>query len=145
MKLHSLLSAVLFSALSSSAFAHIYVECGKSTDLENFKTEGFELAISSSGDEFQGQVDGTWSLKLESADADWLKKTDKVIAKTSKDGDATNVEIIIKKAVTPTGPVGTRYIVKDIYSDEPTLERYTMGGFAGTLNTGNFRCISAID
>lgn len=131
--------------LSSSVYANTYVKCGAFVDLEAGKVSGYELEISSENDHYSGPVGKNWNLKLDEQ-ADWLNINSKITARSFKDAnDNTVVEIAIKKAQATTGPVGTLYKLIGLYDDEPILEKYTMGGFAGTIKTGTFKCQSAND
>lgn len=144
MKIFALLICALFA--QSALADNTYVICGKTVDIDSFTIQGFELALSSEGsDAYKGPVGKSWNLKLGSEDSDWLAPNKNVIAKTSKTDGKTAVEIIIKNAQTPSGPVGTRYVLSDLYDDEPVLEKYTFGGFAGKVKAGEFRCLTGND
>lgn len=131
---------------SSSVWANSYIQCGKTADFDNFKVAGFELAVSSEDDLYEGAVGGSWDLKLGSEDEDWEQPNPKIVAKTVQNQDGT-VTIVITKTVgnSPTGAVGEQYQLIDLYNDTPVLEKYNIGGFTGKLKTGTFQCISAID
>lgn len=133
--------------LSSTAFANTHVKCGKQADLDNAPDViGYELELSSEGvDDYSGAVGGSWNLKLHSEDSEWLAPNPAITAKNYKSGDQVIVEITIEQGRSSSGPVGTKYRLVDLYSDEPKLEKYTMGGFAGTLLLGTLQCFSGND
>lgn len=133
--------------MSSTAFANTYVKCGKQADLESApEVVGYELELSSEGaDDYTGAVGGSWNLKLQSEDSEWLAPNPNITAKNYKSGDQMIVEISIQQGRSSSGPIGTKYRLVDLYSDEPTLEKYAMGGFAGTLMLGKFQCFSGND
>lgn len=138
-------AAVICGILPLSAFANTYVQCGKFVDLEAGKVTGYELEISSENDLYSGPVGKNWNLKL-NQNADWLTVNPKITAKSSKNAeDRTVIEITLKQAESVTGAVGIQYKLIDLYSDEPTLEKYTMGGFAGSVRIATFKCQSAND
>lgn len=142
MKLLVLMSCLVFSV---EAFSYTYVKCGKSVDFENFVVSGYELELSSESDDYMGTVGGTWNLKLKSEDSDWLPASRNITAQSSiVDGD-TIIQIIIIFDRTPSGPVGLRYKLIGLYDDAPVLEKYTMGGFAGSVKTATFECFSGND
>lgn len=132
--------------LAPSAFANTYVICGKSVDADTMEATGYELELSSEGeDDYSGPVGKKWNMKLDSQDSEWLAPSEKVIAKNyEQDGD-TIIEIKIIQGQSPSGPVGTRYKLIGLYNDEPVLEKFTMGGFAGTIKVGTFQCASGND
>lgn len=139
--------ALVLSLQTSAAFANTYVKCGKEASLDNAPdVVGYELELSSEdSDGYSGPVGGTWNLKLENENSEWLASNPNIRAKTVKSGDQVNVEITITRGRSSSGPVGTKYLLVDLYSDEPTLEKYTMGGFAGPLMLGTFQCFSGND
>lgn len=145
MKNTLLIATLLSFAAPSLALAHTYVKCGKTADLEEGTVSGYELELSSQGgDDYAGAVGGNWNLKL-AEDGEWLAANPKITAKKTKVGDDTVIEITIKIAQAASGPVGTRYKLTGLYDDQPTLEKFTMGGFAGTQKIGTFQCISGND
>lgn len=140
------LTVLLGTVLSSSAFANTYVKCGKTADFDSYEVTGYELELSSEGaDDYSGPVGTNWNMKLGSEDSEWLKPNKKITAKSYEvDGD-TVVEITVKMAATPSGAVGTVYKLIGLYNEAPTLEKYTMGGFAGFLKVGTYQCLSGND
>lgn len=129
--------------LLSQAQAATYIECGESVT-DDYDVIGFELAISSEriyG--YQGPVGGTWNLKL--AAGQWLAKNEKITANYMEDVFDTDVEIKIVEGNSPSGPVGTRYMVRHFWANAPVLEKYTMGGFVGSVKVGTYECYSSHD
>lgn len=143
MKILATLCAALFSSL---ALANTYVKCGKAVNPETQEVTGYELELSSEGnDDYSGPVGKNWNLKLESENSPWLSANNNIVAKNYKKGGDVVVEISIKMAQSASGPVGTQYKLIGLYSETPVLEKYTMGGFAGSLKTGTFQCLSGND
>lgn len=140
-----MLSAILV-LWSSSVFANTYVRCGHAVDWNNWEVEGYELELSTEGaDDYSGSVGVNWNMKLGSEDAEWLNPNPNITAKNYKvDGD-TIVEIQIVMGKSMSGPVGTRYVLTGLYDDSPRLEKFTMGGFAGSVKTGTFECFTGHD
>lgn len=133
------------SFLGSSVFAQSYVKCGTDVDLDTMEVTGYELEMSSDNDDYSGPVGENWNLKLDE-NGDWLSPRRNVLARSLQDSNQrTLVEITISKGATATGAVGTVYKLIDLYSEEPVLEKYTMGGFAGTVKLGTFKCLSGND
>jgi hypothetical protein len=141
-KLFSLFTVCSF--FSSWAFANTYVICGTAVDPEEQIVTGYELELSSEDDEYSGPVGKTWNLKLEK-NSDWLPFSKRVVAKTSKVANDTIIEIEITQAQSASGIVGTVYKLIGLYNEQPILEKYTMGGFAGSIKIGTFQCLSAND
>lgn len=135
-------AAALF--FSAPAFANTYVMCGKSVDLENQIVDGYELELSSENDEYTGAVGGNWNLKLD-LNSDWLTPSPKVTATQSEVAGNTIIEIKIVTARSASGAVGSVYKLIGLYDEEPVLEKYTMGGFAGSVKIGTFKCQSGND
>lgn len=129
----------------SYAMANAYVICGKSVDPDGQKVTGFELELSSESDTFKGPVAGTWHMKIGSQSAEWLAPSKKIIASTSNDSGQVDVTVMMTHGRSVTGPVGSKYILKDLYNDQPTLEKYIVGGVVGLLKVGTFECYSGND
>jgi hypothetical protein len=130
---------------SSMAFANTYVKCGESVDLMADTVSGYELEISSENDIYSGPVGENWNLKVDEA-GNWLDVNKNITARSFKDADDnTVIEVSIKQGQSVTGPVGIKYKLIGLYDDEPVLEKYTMGGFAGSVKIGTFQCQSAND
>lgn len=132
-------------AFSIKAHSYTYVRCGQSVDFENFEVSGYELELSSESDDYTGTVGGTWNLKLKSEKSDWLPASRNITAQSSVENGDTIVQIVIIFDRTPSGPVGIRYKLIGLYDDAPVLERYTMGGFSGSVKTARFECYSGND
>lgn len=140
-----ILFATLF--LTNMAFASSIVKCGVKADVDNFEVKGYELELSSQNDDFSGAVGGTWHMKVGSEKSKWLKKNPKITAETSEneDGD-TVVEVVLRGARTPTGYTGTRYVLIGLYSEQPTLEKWSLGGgIIGRRKLATFECVAAQD
>jgi hypothetical protein len=145
MKLATFALAALTVLFANTSHASIYISCGTGEPNEEMSYgENQELQISSADDVFEGPVGGTWELKL-GANEDWMQPTPSVTAVLTGVEGARGVEVTIQSANTPSGPVGIRYILNDIYSDTPSLEKYTYGGFTGAMKIGEYNCVSAID
>ena len=130
---------------ASQANAAIWISCGKGKVLDGGIFEKEEAQFSSEDDNFSGSLGGTWEMKL--GHTDWLNPSKKVTAKTTEADGVTTVEInIVTGKANGKTPVGTRYVLTDIYTDEPTLEKFNLsGGFAGNTKTGTFKCVTGID
>jgi len=141
-----MICAIIVSlAFVQPALAYTYVKCGKTVSVEDLTTEGFELEISSETDEYSGAVGGNWQMKLGSEDSKWLKSNRNIVAKKTVNKKSTDIDISIIKANTPSGPVGTQYKLFGLYSEQPRLEKYNVGGFTGYLKVGEYQCASAND
>jgi len=127
--------------LSSVSMANTYVKCGQSLNESGDDVIGYELEVSSESDIYSGPVGGSWNLKLRSEDSEWLEKNPKVTAREAN-GD---IEISLKMDQSASGPVGVKYVLKGLYDDYPVLEKYSMGGFAGNIKQGTFKCFSGND
>lgn len=145
MKLFALaLSGLLLSTLAQAS--NTVAVCGKTTNADEFSVTEFELMISSEdSDGYNGAVGGTWNMKVGSDESEWLAKNDKIKASMKKVGDKTQVEIVIVEGRGATGPVGTRYVLADLYGEETTLEKWNFGGFTGKVMVGEFNCLTAAD
>ena len=131
--------------MSSTSFAYTYVKCGDKVNKKTGEVTGYKLELSSENDRYSGSVGKNWNLKTEE-DGDWLAPNPNVVARKSKNENGeTLIDIIITRAKTPTGPTGTHYQLIDLYGDYPVLEKYTMGGFAGTKKIATYECISGND
>jgi hypothetical protein len=141
-----LILALIFS--SSSAFANAYVKCGKSVNQETNKVTGYELELSSDNDNFSGVVGKNWNLSLEKEN-NWMKTkgNENVTAQMNKDKEYNvTVEVFIRGAKTASGWTGTRYVLANLYSDFPTLEKWTLGGgIVGPMKQGSYKCYSGND
>lgn len=141
----SLLAFAVLCLLASTSHASSMVSCGTGEPNEELSYgANQELQISSGDDQYEGQVDGTWSLKLKTQ-ADWMKATPAVTAKTTKNEEGATVITVRMIQAQGMGPVGIQYVLTDLYSDTPTLEKYAIGGFAGGSKVGTYNCISVID
>ncbi len=138
---------LLFIALilPSTVFANSYIICGQTASFDDGMTvTGYELELSSEDDNYSGPVGKNWNLKLKE-NGEWLKPNDAVVATSlEKDGDVT-VRITIAAASSVTGPVGSQYVLTNLFDEEPVLEKFTMGGFAGSVKIGTFHCVGAYD
>jgi hypothetical protein len=104
------------------------------------------LELSSEGSSgYSGPLGNSWSLKLGSKKSAWMKPNRNVTAKSSKSGNTINVEIAIKNGQSVTGAVGTLYRLIDLYSETPTLEKYSMGGISGFEKIATYQCLSGND
>lgn len=140
------LVSFVFCALGSGAFANTYVKCGKFHDKKSDKIYGYELELSSeSPDDYSGPAGRNWNIKLFKERSEWLDLSPNIVAKNFKRDEKTVVEITMKYGDTPTGPVGLRYVLSDLYADYPTLEKFSFGGFAGTVKLGTYACITGND
>src|SRR5688500_16205914 len=130
-----LVTLLIASFFTPVSFANTYVKCGLEASFDRAPdVVGYELELSSEGeDDYSGPVGEKWNMKLGREDSEWLEPNSKVTAKNFLKGEDTIVEITIEIGSSVTGPVGTRYVLTSLYDDEPTLEKYTMGGFAGTI------------
>jgi|GEM_PF-2617708 hypothetical protein len=143
MKITAFLIAVL---VAFPAAANTYIKCGKTADLAAFEVTGYELELSSEGaDDYSGPVGEKWNLKLKSESSQWLPPNQNVTAKNYQENGRTIVEITLKMARSVSGPVGLRYKLIGLYDETPTLEKFTMGGFAGTVKVATFQCLSGND
>lgn len=131
------------SLISAHAFANTYVKCGKTADPETLTVSGYEIEISSEGnDDYSGPVEGKWNLKVGSESSDWMKEDPKVTAKNYK----MNNDVIIEIRMESMFPnQGTTYKLVGLYSATPTLEKYTYGEAAGIQKINSFKCVSAND
>ncbi len=137
-------TVVIFATISmTSVSASTYVKCGRTVNLETEEVTGYELELTSESS-YNGPAGKNWSLKLDEH-AEWMKLNPKIVASQYEELDNTIVEVRITDAMATSGPVGTRYKLIGLYDDEPVLEKYTMGGFAGTVRVGKFKCFSSID
>ena len=140
------LALLTFTLFSVGAHASTYTICGDKIDMENMKAEGYVLEVSSEDDDFNGVSGGTWALKLQPGpNGKWIEKNPNITAKSQRVKGKTNVEISVVIGRSPTGPVGNTYLIKNIYNENPTLEKYTMGGFAGKVLEKTVQCESAVD
>lgn len=139
-------AVLIGSIVSLAASANTHIICGKSIDWDNYAVKGYELELSSENDEYQGLVGNRWYLKLGSEDSEWIDSDPNISARTieSEDSD-TVVEVIVKQAEAASGPVGYRYRLVNLFDDEPTLEKYSMGGFVGTLLLEKLKCMASYD
>ena len=138
--------ALVVSFFSPQSFANTYVKCAEAIDSETFEVTNYELELSSEGsDDYSGPVGINWNLKLESEESNWLAPNLKIMAKTSTEDGQTIVEITIEVGSSISGPVGTRYVLTGLYDEAPVLEKFTMGGFAGTVKIGTYECFSSND
>jgi hypothetical protein len=136
---------LLILTSASSAFASTYSKCGRSVDIDTLETTGYELEISSDNDVFRGAVGNGWNLKLDE-NGDWLPASRNVTAKSYEDKSGqTIVEVSLIQARTASGPVGIKYKLIGLYDDQPTLEKYNIGGFSGPIKTATFQCVSGND
>lgn len=129
---------------SQALWANSYIVCGSGAYQEDgMEFENPELVLSSENDKYTGKVGKNWNMHL--GDGNWIEKGN-ITAKTVELPDGTkNVEIEIVQAMGATGPVGQRYILTDLYSDEPSLQKFTIGGFVGLALTGTYGCHAAFD
>lgn len=144
MKFFVFISALV---LANVASASSIVKCGVTADVDEFEVTGYELELSSQDDNYNGVVGGTWEMKIGSEKSKWLKKNPKITASTSenKDGD-TVVEVILRGARTPSGYTGTRYVLIGLYSDQPVLEKWSLGGgIVGRRKLATFQCVAGLD
>ena len=142
-----ILTVLVTSLVTPLSFANTYVKCGLEASFEKAPdVVGYELELSSEGeDDYSGPVGDKWNMKLGSEDSEWLGNTSQVTARNYlKDGD-TIVEITIVIGTSVGGPVGTRYVLTSLYDDEPKLEKFTMGGFAGTILIDTYQCFTGND
>ena len=139
-----LLAGVITTSLP--VFANTYVICGETVDIETSTVKGYELELSSEGaDEYKGPVGKLWQMKLEDQSSNWLSANENIVARNYVKGDDHVVEIIISQARSASGFVGTLYKLTGLYDEQPTLEKFTMGGFAGTIRVGHYQCLTGND
>ncbi|MCB0411951.1 MAG: hypothetical protein KDD22_05455 [Bdellovibrionales bacterium] len=136
-------AVILVAMFSSYSLANISIKCGKTADFENFTVTEFELLISSEDDNFDGPVGGSWNMKIGSEDSEWLDYNPNVTADLVQGPGSKFVEITIKEDM--SGAVGSKYKLFNLYDETPILEKYTMGGFVGSLRVGIYACVSLID
>lgn len=129
----------LFALFSSSAFAISYVKCGDSVNLKKWEVTGYELEVFSQDSDFSGPAGENWDLRLDE-NSPWIGDDKNITAKTLPYGLSTLVEITIVNGKSATGPVGIKYKLIGLYDAQPVLEKYTMGGFAGTVKVKTFQC-----
>jgi hypothetical protein len=140
------LAWLMFGFAASGAHASIYTICGENINMEKMTADNYVLEVSSQDDDFNGVSGGTWSLKLEPGEkGGWIENNPNITAKSKRVKGQTNVEISVVIGRSPTGPVGSTYVIKNIYGENPTLEKYTMGGFAGRILEKAVKCESAVD
>ena len=133
------------ATISTSAFGSSYYICGKAVNPDNGDVTGYELEISSGDDDYSGVVGESWNLKLEQG-SDWIKPRPGITAKTTQNSDGEDmVTVTVVQGQSASGSVGTQYKLFGFFNDEPVLEKYTMGGFAGSIKINTFKCISSID
>lgn len=134
---------------SLPAFSNSYIVCAQKVDFDEYietgKVVGFELALSSEDDDYSGALGTNWNLKLGSDDSEWLVSSKKVKARTLEQEGSIVVNISIENARSASGPVGTQYKLIGLFDDSPVLEKYTMGGFAGSLKVATFECVGSYD
>ena len=135
----TLSSLLVLYFFSQSVMAYTYIKCGQETDFDSFSVSGYELELSSESDNYSGPVGKEWNLKLGSEDSEWLAVNSNITA-TQKEDDS--IEITIKKGQSVTGAVGIKYVVKDLWEEEPTVEKYSVGGFAGLRKIATFKCLN---
>lgn len=131
--------------LTSTSFASTYAICGKKISKDGQNVEGYELELSAESDKYAGPVGKNWNLKLGSQKSDWLPANKNIVAKSQKANGDVVVDITIATGRSATGIVGTAYRFIGVYADYPVLEKYTIGGFAGTVKVGTFECVSGND
>lgn len=142
----TILAILIGSIVSLSSSANTHIICGKSVDWDNYTVEGYELELSSENDSYQGLVGSDWYLKLGSQDSQWIDSDPNISAKTIEVSEYdTVVEVVIKHAEAASGPVGYRYKLVSLFDDEPRLEKYSMGGFVGTILLETFKCVGSYD
>lgn len=141
----SILVHFFVATLSLSAFGSSYYICGETVNPDNGTVTGYELEMSSVNDDYSGVVGENWNLKLEQ-DGDWIATRPSITAKTTQNASGEDVvTVTVVHAQSASGMVGTQYKMSGLYDDQPVLEKYTMGGFAGSVKIGTYNCISAID
>lgn len=138
------LTGLLLSSLAHAS--NTAVICGKTTTPDEFTVTGFELMISSEkSDGYNGPVGGTWNLKIGGENAEWQPENKNIKASMKKVDGKIQVEIILVQGRGPSGPVGTRYVLADLYGEETTLEKWNFGGFTGKIKVGQFNCLTSAD
>lgn len=145
MKLFTLgLTGLLLSSLAHAS--NTVAICGETTNADEFSVTGFELMISSEdSDGYKGPVGGSWNMKIGKEESDWLAPNKNIKASMKDVGGKTQVEIVLTQGRGPSGPVGTRYVLADLYGEETTLEKWNFGGFTGKVMVGEFKCLTAAD
>lgn len=139
-----IVSVAMSFALVSSSFAAMSIECGEPKNAKPGETvyelKSVEYAFSSEDDVFSGPIGDEWVMYIGNKVVS--DKDRKVSAKVSKDdeGKVLNVSIVLK-----TTRVGHRYEVKYLYTDNPTLRIYNIGGFAGGMKTKEMICVGSYD
>ena len=142
MKIVSFLTVAIFS-FGAHAFNLI---CGDKINLKNMTAASYVLEISSEDGEFDGPSGGTWSIKFQQGqDAPWIKDNPNVTAKAIEANNKTNVEVTVVTGNSPSGPVGNIYLIKNIFNRNSSLEKYTLGGFAGKVLERKAKCVSLED
>jgi hypothetical protein len=144
MKIFALgLTGLLLSTLAHAS--NTVAICGETTNADEFSVTGFELMISSEdSDGYKGPVGGSWNMKVKE-DGEWLPENKNIKASMKNVDGKTQVEIVMVQGRGPSGPVGTRYVLADLYGEETTLEKWNFGGFTGKVMVGEFKCLTAAD
>jgi hypothetical protein len=137
------LTGLLLSTLAHAS--NTVAICGETTNADEFSVTGFELMISSEdSDGYKGPVGGSWNMKVKE-DGEWLPENKNIKASMKNVDGKTQVEIVMVQGRGPSGPVGTRYVLADLYGEETTLEKWNFGGFTGKVMVGEFKCLTAAD
>jgi hypothetical protein len=137
----SLIPALFAFAFSVPCFAATYIVCGDEPVQQDATFKKIAVEISSENDDFNGKTGGSWFLSY--GGFNWIEKGN-ITAKQSKKNGVTSVEVKVIDD-NAQGGVGTRYVFTDIYADEPQVEKFALGGFAGGTSLGKWSCFSALD
>lgn len=129
------LATLLFSHAAS---ANIYVNCG---DWQNDEISKSVFQISAENDsDLKGPVGNGWFVKF--GGEEWIESGEISAKKTKKAGIVTvTVTVVDAHGISD---VGTQWVLTDLYGS-PVLEKFTMGGFAGTVNIGHWDCENGND
>ena len=134
---------------SFQAFSNSYIVCAQKADFDEYidsgKVVGFELALSSEDDNYNGVLGSKRYMKLGSEDSEWLASIDAIVASTHERGEDVVVNIALKHDLSTSGPVGIKYKLIGLFDDTPVLEKYAMGGLAGSVKLATFECIGSYD
>lgn len=145
MKPFFMFSLLVATLASQTSFAVISINCGTGIDRENFTVEKEVFSVGGE-DPFEGPAikDAYWGISID-GEAVYGKN---ITAETVKENGhfVDRFEISVKGERVSSGYLGKKYIVQDPYSEEPTLEIWTLGGgIVGPQLLEEFECLSSSD
>ena len=123
------------------AHASIEINCGQNYNDDKGDYKKKVIQVSSEDDNFSGPAGKNWSLWKGKRRSE--SKGSKYTAVLS--ADHATLTITAVTAQTPSGPVGTKYIISKPYEDAPTLSVTNLGGVTGPIQTGSFDCMGSQD